>query len=487
MTDQTDFAAQVKWECLPYVNGDGLDIGCGDYRPHDWLVGIDLKAGQTQRGPNLIMDARKLTTIASESQNFVFSSYLLNELMEQGSDPAEVLAEWWRVIKPMGYLFLYLPVTEKCQPKAIVDAVPKPWQMVDAKLGNGGTQFIQVFRKADLPTEPQPDHEKVCAVVKLGAHGDALWASSVFPHLKEQGYYVVLYTQDTGEEVLRHDPNIDRLIKFESKVPMGQLGELFQWVEQRHKHSRLLVEVVEGTLLPAPSKIQYHFPIPMREKLMNFNYLEFHHFQARVPYEPRQKFYPSEEEKQLANALRLSLHTPRLAVMVANGSSVTKMWPYATDFVRRLLRERDDVTLIAMGDERGCGWGEFALEPRFVNVGLSWNVRRAMTVCQLADVVIGQETGLLNCVAFEKDVAKIVLLSHSSHENLTRDWPNTAVIGKPPPQCGKTSCHRLHYNWDFCFKDEKTQAAQCQAAISVEDVMEQFEQALPRALLRAVA
>jgi hypothetical protein len=32
----------------------------------------------------------------------------------------------------------------------------------------------------------------------------------VLPHLKEQGYYTIVYTQDTGEEVLRHDPHIDR-------------------------------------------------------------------------------------------------------------------------------------------------------------------------------------------------------------------------------------------------------------------------------------
>ena len=44
----TDFAAQVKYDILPYVNGEGLDIGCGDCRPHDFLVGVDIKAGLTR-------------------------------------------------------------------------------------------------------------------------------------------------------------------------------------------------------------------------------------------------------------------------------------------------------------------------------------------------------------------------------------------------------------------------------------------------------
>jgi ADP-heptose:LPS heptosyltransferase len=464
---------------LPFINGEGLDIGCGDNRPHDWMVGIDLKAGNSQRGPNLIMDARDLKRLGSESYDFVLSSFLLHELIEQGSDPAVILAEWWRLVKPMGYCFLFLPVTEKCTPQIIVSAMPKPWQLVDAKVGGDGKTFFQVYRKRDAPSvlDQQPPPEKICAVVKLGAHGDALWGSSVFPHLKEQGYYTVLYTQDTGEEVLRHDPHIDRLIKFESRVPLEQLGQFFQWVEQRYKNSRLLVEVVEGTLLPAPSKIQYHFPVAMREKLMNFNYLEFHHLQARVPYEPRQKFYPSEEEKQWANATRLTIPSTKLVVIVPTGSSVTKMWPHTAQFVERVLKEREDTTVVMLGEERELGLDRIK-DPRFLKIGLKWKVRQAMTFCLLADVVVGQETGLLNCVAFEKEVAKIVLLTHSSHENLTRDWPNTASIGKPPPQCGFKACHRLHYDWNYCARDEGANAASCQSAISVEDVMEQLEQAL---------
>ena len=74
------FADAVKWDILPYVNGEGLDLGCGDARQHDWAVGVDIRPGTTQRGPNLLKDARKLNFIADKSQDFVFSSYLLNEI-----------------------------------------------------------------------------------------------------------------------------------------------------------------------------------------------------------------------------------------------------------------------------------------------------------------------------------------------------------------------------------------------------------------------
>lgn len=490
-----DFAASVRYDALEFCWGEGLDLGCGDARPWDYMVGIDNRAGTSGRGPNLVMDATNLTRFADGSQDYIFSSYLLHELIEQGKPLPDVLTGWWRLLRPDGYLMLFLPITETCTPKIVLDAMEgaKPWQLVDARVN--GQQFIQVYRKREAPhlVATLPDPEKVCAVMKLGAHGDALWASSVLAHLKEQGYYVVLYTQETGEEVLRHDPNIDKMIRFESRVPMGELGGLFQWIEKRYKHHRILVECVEGTLLPAPSKIQYHFPPEIRARIMDENYLEFHHLVGRVPLEPRQKFYPSNEEAEWANAERMKFSDKRLVVLVPNGSSVTKMWPYAGEFVRRLVAERDDIQVVVLGDLRGYATVE---HPRVWNIGLSWPVRKAMTFALLGDIVIGQETGLLNAVAFEKEVMKVVLLSHSSVKNLTRDWPNTVAFSRPPAECGPTSCHRLHYTFEYCKVDEPTRAAKCQAAILVQDVLkvvhghfdgDQREEEFERVPLRAVA
>ena len=44
--------------------------------------------------------------------------------------------------------------------------------------------------------EPRP--AKTAAVVRIGAHGDAFWASSPVALLKEQGYHVTVYTAKTG-------------------------------------------------------------------------------------------------------------------------------------------------------------------------------------------------------------------------------------------------------------------------------------------------
>lgn len=466
----TDYASMIKWDLLPYINGEGLDIGCGDSRPHDFMCGVDIKPGNGPKGPNQVRDGRTLDKyFAAESQDYIFSSHMLNEV----EDWPTVLASWWTLIKPNGYLILFLPVCEAsegvraCNPTLVVDAMNtlRPWQFIEARVN--GAQLFHVYRKCDQPTDlTMPDPEKTVAVMKLGAHGDALWASSVLPHLKEQGFHVILYTQDTGYEVLKHDPHIDRMIKFESRVPMSELGELFNWMDHKYKHVRLLVECVEGTLLPSPQKIQYHFPHEMRHRLMDFNYLDMHHMQAKVPMEPRQKFYPSRDEMAWANEQRMGLQ-PFVVVIMATGSSVTKWWPYAGDLAKRLL-EREDVSVVVLGDDRGI---VFPDHERLQKIFLSWPIRNAMTFVQLANVVVGQETGILNCVAFEKEVKKVVLLTHSSVNNLTRDWPNTSTLHGNPP-CWP--CHRLHYDWSNCTQDGTTKAAACQASISVHDVWQEL-------------
>ena len=458
---------EVRWDILPYVSGQGLDLGCGDSRPHDWMVGVDRAPGTTQRGPNLIHDVTKLELFADKSQDFVFSSYTLNEL----SDIPAVLSEWWRLIKDDGYLILYLPLTETCNPKGIVDAmVPlRPWQFVVARANE--KSMFHVYRKCNLPTvlgDPQP--EKVCAVVKLGAHGDALWASSVFPGLKDQGFHTILYTQSTGEVVLRHDPYIDEIINFENRVPMGDLGELFQWLQHKYSEVRILVECVEGVSLPSPVKIQYHWPLAAREAMMNHNYLDSHHLVANIPLFPkRMKFYPSEEEMLWANELRSRLNE-HLVVIVPAGSGCSKYWPYTNALCHQLCK-RNDVTVVVLGDRRGVELDEY---DNLLFIGTDWDIRKAMTFCQLADVVVGQETGLLNCVGMEKDVHKIVFMTHSSSEQLTRDWLNTESIRMLPECAGTTGCHLLHYDWSHCNYDEVTKSAKCQAMISADLVYEKI-------------
>jgi hypothetical protein len=69
-----------------------------------------------------------------------------------------------------------------------------------------------------------------------------------------------------------------------------------------------------------------------------------------------------------------------------------------------------------------------------------------------------------------------VFLSHSTHENLTRDWVNTTSIASKATSCpGRgdneaPACHQMHYGWEHCKQfrsegDAQDGTAQCQADI----------------------
>lgn len=77
----------------------------------------------------------------------------------------------------------------------------------------------------------------------------------------------------------------------------------------------------------------------------------------------------------------------------------------------------------------------------------------------------------MNALALEA-VPKVVMLSHSSAENLTRDWRAVRTLAGAVP-CHP--CHQIHYTHEHCPQDEATKAAKCQAAIPVEAVMEALQ------------
>ena len=78
-----------------YCQGSGLDVGYGGDLVHLTAFGWDFEHG----------DAQTISSIASSSMNYVYSSHTLEHM----TNPELALINWWRVIKPNGYLILYVP------------------------------------------------------------------------------------------------------------------------------------------------------------------------------------------------------------------------------------------------------------------------------------------------------------------------------------------------------------------------------------------
>lgn len=86
-----------------FCAGAGLDLGCGDDLIVPWAIGIDRR----QLGKTSIVGDVKDPSVwfQMHAMDFVFSSHCLEDF----EDTRDVLYEWLHVLKPGGYLVLFLP------------------------------------------------------------------------------------------------------------------------------------------------------------------------------------------------------------------------------------------------------------------------------------------------------------------------------------------------------------------------------------------
>jgi len=131
-----------------------------------------------------------------------------------------------------------------------------------------------------------------------------------------------------------------------------------------------------------------------------------------------------------------------------SGSSVHKAWPHIDAVIARIMLEWPDANVILVGDETSkmleAGWEN---EPRVLRRSGVWSIRESMSMIDEVDLVIGPETGVLNAAGFSQ-TPKVCILSHSSEENLTRDWVNCTAMTPVDTPC--YPCHMMHYNFQHC-------------------------------------
>jgi len=507
---QGNESGKIKWELVPYTRGRVLDVGCGQHKPFGHFIGVDNNTDAHLFGiactPDICMDADNLDLIADGSMDAVYSSHTLEHMV----DPKAVLKEWWKKIKVGGYLCLYLPHKD-FYPNIGTDGANKDhkwdflpddviklmefasWDLVRNEDRNEGNEysFFQVYKKLQGTRkhysyrEPKP--AKTCGIVRYGAFGDLLQLSSVVRGLKEQGYHITLHTSPPGSAVIEHDPNIDRIVlQDKDQVPNLQLGDFWQSLRGKYDKFINLSESCEGSLLALPGRTPHHWAPLARHKFLNRNYMETQHDMAGVPHNLRIKFYPTKDEVEWAKKERKKFGKFTIMWALA-GSGVHKTWPHVDAVIANLMLSYRDVDVVLVGDAF-CkilegGWEN---EPRVHCRSAVWTIRETLTMAQNMDMVIGPETGVLNAVSC-LSIPKVVFLSHSTVENLTRDWVNTTSLWAKNTNCkgrGKNeapACHMMHYNWQNCDRvpdgEPGAGTAVCQAEISPTEVLEAVEAA----------
>ena len=312
--------------------------------------------------------------------------------------------------------------------------------------------------------------------------------TSILPKLAWMGYHITVYVTPTGEEVLRNNPHIDRfVVQDPDAVPNYQLGDF--WAYERKKYSKWinLSEVIERTLLSMPGTMVHGWPKEARHALCNKNYLQMTHMIAGISCDPEPSFFATPLEHQWAERERRRIGGNDVAMFCLAGSAVHKYWPNLDEGIAYLTEM--GLHVVTVGDEM-CQKKEEGFDKNLrvhCRAG-KWTLRQTLAFAQRCDLVIGPETGVLNAVSHIEPVGKIVLLSHSTHENLTRDWPNTVALEPKNTAC--YPCHRMHYGFQYCTEGKvngETVGALCQLNISARDVCDAAATLLNRRGQRDVA
>lgn len=485
-------SGKIVWELVPYTRGRGLDLGCGPNKGFPHFIGVDNGLDQTLFGievkPDIKVDTcERLPMFGSGAFDFVYSSHLLEHIKDHKS----ALKEWWRLIKPGGHLVLYLPHKlfypnigqpgsnpdhkHDFMPQDIVDAMLEigGWDLLRNEDRNGDREysFFQVYKKRTdgKHTYPHktPKPEKSCAVVRYGAFGDLIQTSSIFPGLKAQGYHITLYTTPRGWDVVKNDPHIDAVILQDTdQVPNHLLGDFWDYEAKKYDRFINLSESVEANWLAIPGRSNYKWPSNLRKKYLNVNYFEFMHDMAEVPMPPAPRFYPTDVERDWAEKERKSWGGDKVIMFALSGSSVHKVWPHMDGLFARLLISDKNIRIVTVGDDLSkmleVGWEK---ETRVIKKAGEYNIRQTLALLDVVDMVIGPETGVLNAAA-HMDIPKMVMLSHSSHENLTKHWKNTVALEPVNTPC--YPCHQMHYGFEHCTRDTMTGVSMCSANIGLD-------------------
>lgn len=477
MQPRTDSQMQVIWEIVPFTRGRVLSLGAGEKLFKHFTDLSDVhNCGDVASDLDLDTWAAlgaDLDGAEAESFDAVFCDKML-----QPTGTA-ALAEWWRVLKVGGYFVLHIEEHPAFGATAAVGMLRDVggWDLQERTqfLAGDTRASLLVFQKMAGPAQKNSymtratQKKPTACVVRYGGFGDMLQAANVFPALQDAGYHVTVMTTPKGQDVVKSDPHVDAwFIQDDNQVPNHRLPEF--WAYQARKFDKFvqLSESVEGTLIAMPGRANHAWPHAVRDKHLNQNYLEFTSELAGVPYESRARFYPTDEEQdaatyRLPDGMVVGEPRPLSVVFALAGSSVHKFYPGQDIVIARILLEFPDCRIFLVGDP-ACkmlelGWEN---EPRVVCLSGEIGIRDTLALAQVADVVIGPETGVLNAVAFEPN-RKVVLLSHSSVENLTKHWENTVSVKPVDVAC--YPCHQLHYNRDHCPQDEETGASVCQRSI----------------------
>lgn len=312
---------------------------------------------------------------------------------------------------------------------------------------------------------------KSVIVHRFGAIGDFIITTPIYPLLKKEGWNVTLNTTKRGMEILKHNPCIDKFRLHNSSIkPNEELDKYIQELGKNYDRTIDLCESIEGTLSKVEWRDDFFWSKEKRHKECNVNFydrtLEIAGYKNLNGYNRNGRLYFSRLEEMMVKDIRKKHKKHFLILWSLAGSSAHKAYPFAEYAAKIIINRYPEAFIITVGDAI-CE----LIEPKGVrikNCSGKWGIRKSLLMTKYANLVIGTDTGLMHG-AGSFDTPKILLLSSTTHENISKYWANVVTLSANV-EC--QPCHQLHYNMKHCILDAKLKTPICMTKLKVKDVLD---------------
>ncbi len=444
-------SAWVRFLTCAYLKGKGLSFGAGPEPifpaaatdPHKYSIAVDVV-----KHPTLAVCDNDFSIFARDSFDHVFIGPRFSDLRNQH----DILAQLIEKLKIGGHLVVYL-LGSQWTDESVRTLLPGHWRAKDSRCTDDG-QFVGIFklmgRGKQLVEPPRPKAAKRACIARYGAIGDMVMLSPLIRRLAEDGYEVTLNVTPYCAEIAKHNPYVSNFIIQEREViPNPDLGQYWEfWKDEYDKYINLS-ESIEGKLLKVEGRRDFYTSKAWRNATCgSVNYIDQTMRLGGYPdvVGARTEQHFSKDELRNARRDRDRMGRDKFVVLWGlKGSSYHKQYPLLEPTLRAWLAKRPDALVLLTGGPEDAAM-QFE-HPQVMPTAGRLSMRAAFALTTVADLVVGPESALINTAACF-DTPKIVLLSHSSEQNLCQHWTNYTALAPEGIAC--YPCHSLHYSLESC-------------------------------------
>src|SRR3990167_2809647 len=316
---------------------------------------------------------------------------------------------------------------------------------------------------------------------RTGAFGDMVVVTPLIRHLHIQGHQAFIVCGDRGEQVLRNNPHVFKILPHDQTVKNENLGDHIDYLKRKNHCDRVidLNESIEVALSQHPRSPNYKLPKTERITRFNRNFYEYCFEHAKEPWDTTTSLKPELffDENELEEAHKYLKPDCYNVLIGLSGSGNNKAWPWMMDLCNNIGKNYPDVHIITVGDIK-CEILEDIETPDLTHITkLSGKIpmRTSMALTSMVDLVISPDTGLLHASGCY-ETPKIALLGHNTHECITKYFTNVHPIQADEKLAPCAPCLFMIYDPKLqCPLSYKTNSSICMAdGIGLQTVYYKF-------------